>query len=124
MIKSNIIKSVPYPDEFTEEDKIKYDMLYAQARLIHPDVEKENPFIIHIAIIAHIRTLNGHDMDFTNEELEAVKNSYNLASKVIECNEPYDSYIYDKENNPIYFPAKIEISCDEDDKKPKVILES
>jgi len=124
MIKSNIIKSVPYPDEFTEEDKINYDTLYAQAKIIHSDVEKENPFIIHTAIIAHIRALNGHAVDFTNEELEAVKNSYKLPSKVVECNEPENSYIYDKENNPIYFPAKIEISCDEDDKKPKVILES
>ena len=56
------------------------------------------------------------------EELEAVKNSYKLESKVIECKEPEDSYLYDKDNNHIYFPSKLEITCDE--KKDKVILEA
>jgi len=124
MIKSNIIKSVPYPDEFSEEDKIEYDTLYAQARLIHPDVEKENPYIIHISIIAHIRAKKGMAVEFTDEELMEVKNSYKLKSKIIECDVPEDHYIYDKENNPMYFPSKLIISTDEDDKKPNIILES
>jgi len=123
MIKSNILKSVPYPDEFTEEDKIEYDKLYAEAKIIHADVEKENPFIIHIAIIAHIRAKNGMAVEFTDDELMEVKNSYKLNSTVVECNVPDDHYLYDKENNPIYFPSKVIISSD-DDKKPNIILES
>lgn len=123
MIKSNIIKSIPYPDEFTDEDKHEYDLLYAQAKIIHPDVEKENPFIIHISIIAHIRSKKGMACEFTDEELEEVKNSYKLNSLNIECDAPQDHYIYDKENNPMYFPSKLIISSD-DDKKPAVILES
>lgn len=122
MIKSNILKSVPYPDGFTDEDKIEYDTLYAQAKLIHAEVEKENPFIIHTAIIGHIRTKKGMAEPFTDEELEAVKNSYKLESKVIECKEDENSYIYDKENNPMYFPARVEITCEENNSK--VILES
>jgi hypothetical protein len=124
MIKSNILKEVPYPDGFTEEDKIEYDQLYAQAKLIHSDVERENPFIIHTAIIGHIRAKKGLEQPFTDEELEAVKNSYNLKSKIIECNEDDNSFLYDKENNPMYFPAKITISADDDEKKNKVILEA
>jgi hypothetical protein len=123
MIKSNILKTVPYPDEFTEEDKTEYDQLYAQAKLIHPEVEKENPYIIYISIIAHIRAKKGMAAEFTDEELIAVKNSYKLASKVIECDAPEDHYIYDKENNPMYFPATVTISSD-DDKKPNIILDS
>jgi len=124
MIKSNILKEVPYPDGFTEEDKINYDQLYAQAKLIHADVERENPFIIHTAIIGYIRANKGLAEPFTNEELEAVKNSYKLKSKIVECNEDENSFLYDKENNPIYFPAKLTISADDDEKKNKVILEA
>jgi hypothetical protein len=123
MIKSNILKTIPYPDEFTEEDKIEYDRLYAEAKLIHADVEKENPYIIYISIIAYIRSKKGMASEFTDEELMAVKNSYKLKSKVVECDAPEDHYIYDKDNNPMYFPSKITISSD-DDKKPNLILES
>jgi len=123
MIKSNILKTIPYPDEFTEEDKIEYDRLYADAKLIHSDVEKENPYIIYISIIAHIRAKKGMAVEFTDEELMAVKNSYKLKSNVVECDAPKDHYIYDKENNPMYFPATVTISSD-DDKKPNLILES
>jgi hypothetical protein len=124
MIKSNILKEIPYPDEFTDEDKLDYDTLYAQAKIIHTEVEKDNPFIIHVAIITHIRAKKGMAVDFTNEELEEIKNSYKLKSKVIECDVPEDHYIYDKENNPMYYPSKLIISTDEDDKKPNIILES
>jgi len=123
MIKSNILKTIPYPDEFTEDDKIEYDKLYAQAKLIHTDVERDNPYIIHIAIIAHIRAKNGMGVEFTDEELMDVKNSYKLKSKVVECDAPEEHYIYDKENNPMYFPSKVTISSD-DENKPNIILDS
>lgn len=122
MIKSNIFKEVMYPEEFTDEDKLNYDTLYAQAKIIHSEVEKENPFIIHTAIIGHIRAQKGMEVPFTDEELEAVKNSYKLKSKIIECCVPEDDYLYDKENNPIYFPAKVSITCDENNSN--IILES
>lgn len=121
MIKSNILKSVPYPEEFTEEDKIEYDTLYAQAKLIHCEVEKENPFIIHTAIIGHIRAKKGMEEPFTDEELEAVKNSYKLKSKIIDCELPEDHYAYDKDNNPIYKPTNLIIN--ENENNSNVILE-
>jgi hypothetical protein len=124
MIKSNILKTVPYPDEFTEEDKLEYDTLYSQSKIIHADVERNNPFIIHTAIIAHIRAKNGMAIAFTDEELTNIKNSYKLQSKEIKCDAPEGHYIYDKENNPMYFPSKLIISSDEDDKNSQVILES
>ena len=122
MIKSNILKEVAYPDGFTEDDKIEYDNLYAQAKAIHAKVEAETPFIIHTAIIGYIRGKKGLAVEFTNEELEAVKNSYKLKSKIVECEVPEDHYLYDKENNPIYFPAKLTITSDENNSN--IILES
>ena len=124
MIKSNILKEVPYPDDFSEEDKLEYDKLYAQAKVIHGQVESENPFIIHTAIIGYIRANKGMAEPFTDEELEAVKNSYKLKSKVIECDTANHSYLYDEENNPIYFPAKITISAEDDEKKNHVFIEA
>jgi hypothetical protein len=122
MIKSNILKSVPYPDGFTEEDKIEYDNLYAQAKIIHSKVEEETPFIIHTAIIGYIRGKKGEGVEFTNEELEEVKKSYELKSKQVKCEVPEDHYIYDKENNPMYFPATLTISTDENNSN--IIIES
>lgn len=122
MIKSNILKSVPYPDCFTDDDKREYDVLYAQAKLIHSKVEAETPFIIHTAIIGYIRGKKGEGIEFTNEELDAVKKSYKLKSKEIKCEVPEDHYIYDKENNPMYFPATITINNDENNSN--IILES
>lgn len=122
MIKSNILKEVPYPLEFTEEDKLEYDTLYAQAKLIHADVEKETPFIIHLSIIAHIRAKKGMAEVFTDEELQELKDKYVLKSKVVECDEPPDSYLYNKELNPIYFPSKLIINSEDGDKE--IILES
>ena len=122
MIKSNILKEVPYPDEFDDADKLEYDTLYAQCKILHSEIEKENPYIIHISIIAHIRAKKGMREPFTDEDLEAVKNSYKLKSKIVECNETDNHYIYDKENNPIYFPAKLIISDDENNSN--VIIES
>jgi hypothetical protein len=122
MIKSNILKEVPYPDEFTEEDKLEYDRLYSEAKIIHADVERENPFIIHTAIIGHIRIKNGMAQPYTDEELEEVKRQYQLKSTVVECNLPPDHYAYDKENNPMYFPSKLIISSEEGEKE--VVVQS
>ena len=112
MIKSNILKTVAYPDEFTEEDKLEYDTLYAQAKIIHANVEKENPFIIHLAIIGHIRSKKGMAQPYSNEDLQNLKDSYKLTSKTIECDSNAEPYLYDTEKNPIFFPATITISAD------------
>ena len=123
MIKSNILKTHVYHDDFTEEDKLEYDTLHAQAQIIHKKTAEEEPFIIHTAIIGHIRAKKGMEQPYTDEELEAVKNSYMLKSKVIECNkDDVDPYLYDEEKNPIYFPSKLIISSDENNSN--VILES
>jgi hypothetical protein len=123
MIKSNILKTVPYPDDFNDEDKLEYDTLYAQAQVLHAKTAQEEPFIIHTAIIGHIRAKKGMEMPYTDEELQAVKNSYMLKSKVVECKkEEIDPYLYDEEKNPMYFPSKLIISSDEINSN--VIIES
>jgi len=112
MIKSNVLKDVPYPSEFTEDDKILYDKLYAESKIIHAEIERDTPYIIHFAIIGHIRSLNGNIVPLSDEELETMKELYKLTATEFKCEEPHDSYLYDKENNPMYFPATLTISDD------------
>jgi hypothetical protein len=122
MIKSNEFKLVPYPDDFTDDDKLEYDNLYAQAEILHAKTAKEEPFIIHTAIIGHIRAKKGMAEPYTNEELEAVKNSYILKSKEVSFDPQEQPYLYDKENNPMYYPSKLVISCEENNSN--IIVES
>ena len=112
MIKSNILRDVPYPSEFTEDDKLLYDKLYAESKLIHPQIERDTPYIIHFAIIGHIRALKGNLVPLSDEELETMKELYKLTATEFKCEESPDSYLYDKENNPMYFPATLTISDD------------
>jgi len=112
MIKSNVLKEVPYPTEFSSLDRDLYDKLYAESKLIHGDIEKDTPFIIHYAIIGHIRALNGNLVPLSDTELETIKELYKLTATEFKCEEPPDSYLYDKENNPMYFPATLTISDD------------
>jgi hypothetical protein len=112
MIKSNLLKQVPYPTEFSEDDKALYDKLYAESKIIHAEIERDTPFIIHYAIIAHIRDLNGNLEPLSDTELETMKELYKLTATEFKCEEPPDSYLYDKENNPMYFPATLTISDD------------
>jgi len=127
MIKSNILKQVPYPDDFSEDEKLEYDTLYAQAKIIHSDVERENPFIIYFSIVIHIRAKRpgAEEFPISNEELEQIKESYKLKSTVIECKENTDHYIYDYDHNPIYAPCTVTISSDEaKEGTPSVVIQS
>ncbi len=127
MIKSNILKNHVYPDEFSEGEKLEYDRLYAEAKIIHADVERENSFIVHFSIVMHIRAKRpgAEEIPISNEELEQIKNSYKLKSTVIECKEDENHYIYDQSHNPIYWPATVTISSDEaTEGVPSVVVES
>ncbi len=127
MIKSNILKNHVYPDDFSEEEKLEYDRLYAEAKIIHSDVERENSFIVHFSIIIYIRAKRpgAEEIPISNEELEQIKESYKLKSTVIECKEDSDHYIYDYDHNPIYAPCTVTISSDEaKEGTPSVVIQS
>jgi len=105
MIKSNILKSKNhiYPPEFTDEDKLEYDRLFADAEKLHADVCITEPWIVRLAIIGHIRANKGLKEPYTNEELEAMKNNYKLTTREFNCDSSNLPYLYDKANNPMFF---------------------
>ena len=70
VIKSNILKVIPYPDEFNDDDKMEYDRLDAEAKIYHENTYKNEHWIIHTAIIAYIRSKKGMEFPVTDEELK------------------------------------------------------
>ena len=99
MIKSNILKDVPYPEEFNDDDKEEYDRLFSEAKLLHEDVYKQEPWLLHLAIIAHIRTKKGMAYPINDDELMALKDKYKLKVKEVKCNGDEIDYLYDKNKN-------------------------
>jgi len=104
VIKSNELKEVPYPNDFNDDDKLEYDRLDAEAKVYHSDVYENEHWIIHLAIIAHIRSKKGVAFPVTDEELNALKDRYSVNVKEVTCNGDEIPYLYDKQNNPIFKP--------------------
>jgi len=105
MIKSNILKSKAhiYPPEFTNDDKTEYDRLFSEAEIIHKSICENEPWIVRLAIIGHIRTNKGMREPYTDEDLEALKDNYKLKTREFTCDSNELPYLYDKENNPMFF---------------------
>ena len=106
MIKSNEFKKTDelYPEDFTDEDKEKFDELWEQAKVIHSEVFKNDPWIIRLATIGYIRANKGMAEAFTNEDLIHLKDQYKLESREFTTETSNNPYLYDKENNPIFKP--------------------
>lgn len=106
MIKSNEFKKTDelYPEDFTEEDKIRFDELWEEAKIIHADTFKTDPWIIRLAIIGYIRSNKGQAEPFSNEDLEHLKSQYKLETREFTTDISNNPYLYDKDNNPIFKP--------------------
>lgn len=106
MIKSNEFKKTDelYPEDFTDEDKEKFDELWEQAKVIHSEVFKNDPWIIRLATIGYIRANKGMAEAFTNDDLIHLKDQYKLESREFTTETSNNPYLYDKENNPIFKP--------------------
>lgn len=100
-IKSNDLKNLPMPDDFTDEDKLRFEVLYNESKVKHADVYQREPWIIYFAIIMHIRSEKGKGT-LTNEELEELASKYKQAPKEVVCKGDEIPYLYDNSNNPIF----------------------
>lgn len=86
MIKSQQMNKEIYPSDFTEEDKVNFDLLVADAKRIFPTFEE---WMIKLAVIAHINHMKGLGIPSTQEEIEAIKNQYDLSDNKVYVS-PYD----------------------------------
>lgn len=105
-IKSNQLKDIPFPDDFTDDDKDEYLRLLNLAKIEHADVYETEKWIIHYGIIMYIRKEKGLAIPFTDEEFKAIVDKYEhpdwKENKEVVCNGNEIAYLYDKENNPIF----------------------
>lgn len=105
-IKSNDFRDIPFPSDFTDEDKDEYMRLLNLSKFEHADVYEKEKWIIHYAIIMHIRKENGKEVQFTEDELKEIVSKFENAewrnTKEVICTGKEDPYLYDKENNPIF----------------------
>lgn len=101
-IKSNELKEIPFPDEFNDDDKLEYETLLNESKVIHPDIYNNERWIIHYAIIMYIRSKNGFKNPYTDEELQKIIDNYKVNVKEVKCSGDELPYLYDKENNPIF----------------------
>lgn len=70
----NNIKEV-YPEDFSDEMKEQYDLLFRQAKLLYPDAEE---WTLKLAITAYIRQGDGERPKISPEEVEVYKSKYNV----------------------------------------------
>lgn len=89
------------PDYFTEDNKIDYELLSADARRYFP---KMDTYVIHIAVLAYINEKLGRRQECTEEELKECINKYDNTTNVIETpiDETFDMSKTLKENNIIH----------------------
>ena len=65
-----------YPEDFTEEDKERFDILLKQAQFLFPNLVGEE-WLMKTAILAFMRKEKKGDTEpSTNEEIEAIKKQY------------------------------------------------
>lgn len=105
-IKSNQLKDIPFPEDFTDEDKENYMNLFNVAKVEHADIYEKEKWIIHYGIIMYIKSEKGQKEPFTNEELKKIAEKFQNAdwvkNKEVKCNGDENSYLYDKDNNPMF----------------------
>lgn len=102
MIKSNELKQMPIPEDFTDEDKQEYERLLNLSKFEHPDIYEKEKWIIHFGVIMYIRKQKGLEQAYTEEEFNEIMNRYKLEEKEVKFDSSNYPYLYDKENNPIF----------------------
>lgn len=100
-INSNTLKDIPMPDDFNDDDKLRFEVLYNESKVKHSDVYKKEPWIIYYAIIMNIRSEKGH-LTLTDNELEELASKYKQVPNEVICNGKEIPYLYDSSNNPIF----------------------
>ena len=77
-----------YPDDFTEEDKLEFDLLLEQSKMLFPKLANEE-WLISAGIVSYMRKRKIGDTEPpTDEEIAQVKNSYIQEKSVYYYEEP------------------------------------
>ena len=65
-----------YPENFTDEDKLNFDILFEQSKLLFPKMSSDE-WIIKMGVIAYINKQKlGDNEPPSQEEIASIKNQY------------------------------------------------
>ena len=69
---------VLYPSDFSEEDKLNYDMLFSQSCQLFPKLAEKDEWSIKLAVLAYMKKLKLGEryQPATPEEIQRVKDLY------------------------------------------------
>ena len=76
-------KEIPniYPPNFSDDQKLQFDLYVRQAKVLYPDVEE---FSIKLAVEAFVRLGDRERPELTPDEIEAEKQKHNFETEVFE----------------------------------------
>ena len=87
-MNSQKYKKEVYPDDFNEDDKLEFDLLLEQSKIMFPKLASEE-WLIRTGVIAFIRKKKLGDTEPpTDEEIAKVKNEYISQTSVYEYEKP------------------------------------
>lgn len=76
MLSSQKFKKEIYPPDFTDEDKLKYDILFEQSKVLFPKLANEE-WLISQGVMAYIRKEKMGDVEPpSQEEIANIRNQY------------------------------------------------
>ena len=65
-----------YPENFTDEDKLNFDILFEQSKLLFPKMSSDE-WLIKLGVIAYINKQKlGDNEPPSQEEIASIKNQY------------------------------------------------
>lgn len=90
-MNSQKFKKEVYPEDFTEDDKLEYDILYEQSKTLFPKLAGEE-WLIRAGVIAYMRKQKSGDVEPpSEEEIAKIRNAYISKTSVYEYEPPSDT---------------------------------
>ena len=87
-MNSQKYKKEVYPDDFDEDDKLEFDILLEQSKLMFPKLSGED-WLIRNGVISYLRKKKNGDVEPpSNEEIAELKNKYINKTSVYHYEEP------------------------------------
>ena len=76
MLQSQTNKKDVYPEEFTEDDKITFDLLLEQSKMLFPHLVADE-WLLRMGIKAYMKKVkNGTDVEVSDEEIAEIKKKH------------------------------------------------
>ena len=76
MLQSQTNKKDVYPEEFTEDDKLTFDLLLEQSKMLFPHLVADE-WLLRMGIKAYMKKVkNGTDVEVSDEEIAEIKKKH------------------------------------------------